>query len=148
MGLDEEGGGTVTDRTTFFQSYQVVGDCWLWTRAKNTNGYGYVCFEKQFYRTHILSYMLAHGLTERPVGVVMHTCDTPSCINPEHLVLGTQEENSRDKSHKGRWRGKDGAKKCNFIPGSHSDARRQKLTEDARRRRKEARENKCQKLHS
>ena len=52
---------------------------------------------------HRLVYAEANGLDEAAMGgVVMHSCDNPRCINPEHLSLGTQADNVQDMIHKGR----------------------------------------------
>lgn len=55
-------------------------------------------------RMHRAEYCLANGLTLVDIAglVVMHTCDNPRCINPEHLVLGTQRDNMLDMRNKGR----------------------------------------------
>lgn len=55
-------------------------------------------------RMHRAEYCLANGLTLEDIAglVVMHTCDNPRCINPEHLVLGTQRDNMLDMRNKGR----------------------------------------------
>lgn len=55
-------------------------------------------------RMHRAEYCLANGLTLGDIVglVVMHTCDNPCCINPEHLVLGTQRDNMLDMRSKGR----------------------------------------------
>lgn len=51
--------------------------------------------------THRVAYTITKG---NPTGfVVMHVCDTPACINPEHLVLGTQKDNLKDCWNKGRY---------------------------------------------
>lgn len=50
---------------------------------------------------HRVAYEQAHG--QIPPGmVVMHSCDNPPCVNPDHLIIGTQSENVRDMYHKGR----------------------------------------------
>lgn len=55
-------------------------------------------------RMHRATYCLANGLELKDIAglVVMHTCDNPRCINPEHLVLGTQKDNMLDMRNKGR----------------------------------------------
>ena len=80
--------------------------CVLWT-GHLTRGYGYISFwngERGLpLRSHRVAYALNAGLSpDFEGGVVMHTCDNPACVNPAHLVLGTQEENMKDKKAKGR----------------------------------------------
>ena len=79
------------------------GECWLWTAGKFAKGYGAFAYAdyKPGY-AHRFSYLLHHG--EIPEGaLVMHSCDTPACVNPAHLRLGTAGDNARDSVSKGRW---------------------------------------------
>lgn len=76
--------------------------CWLWTGTKNEYGYGIILMpgEKPV-RAHRYSYELFVG--KIPDGmVVMHSCDTPVCVNPDHLSLGTRDENNKDAVKKRR----------------------------------------------
>ncbi len=78
-------------------------DCWVWLGAKQPTGYGllWVSNTKKYEKTHRLSYKFFHG--KIPDGIcVCHKCDNPSCINPEHLFLGTHADNASDKISKGR----------------------------------------------
>lgn len=71
--------------------------CWLWTLRKNEHGYG------------TINGALAHRcvwasiIGPIPDGMcVLHKCDVPACINPEHLYIGTQLDNIRDRTKRGR----------------------------------------------
>jgi hypothetical protein len=84
-------------RITFYLKKE--GDCWIYTGGLNRNGYGK--FGKK--SAHRASYEIFKG--EIPSGkYVCHSCDNPSCFNPEHLWLGTALENALDSIKKGRQR--------------------------------------------
>jgi hypothetical protein len=82
--------------------------CWLWTDSCHRSGYGQLFvrsrtnrFAKNV-RAHRLSWELHNG--EIPEGqYVLHKCDVRSCVNPDHLFLGTHEENMIDMCRKRGW---------------------------------------------
>lgn len=78
------------------------GPCWEWTGRKNDKGYGVFTNLKKSIRAHRVSYKIFKG--EEPGPVLRHTCDNPSCCNPEHLVPGTFQDNSQDMVDRGRSR--------------------------------------------
>jgi len=91
----------VTPEERFWSKVDKSGDCWLWTAGCFDDGYGAFGFEKKLWRAHRWSYWRYKG--EIPEGmVVMHSCDTPRCVRPEHLSVGTYSDNARDTANKGR----------------------------------------------
>jgi len=78
--------------------------CWLWFGARDKNGYGIFRGEHDgavYKKAHRFSYALAKG--KIPLGLeILHSCDTPECIRPDHLSAGTTRENQRQKWDRGR----------------------------------------------
>lgn len=90
---------TLSER--FWEKVDRSGDCWAWIGHVGSEGYGYFRMPKRPVYAHRMSYELANGAI--PDGlVVMHKCDNPRCVRPEHLALGTQSENIRDCFKRGR----------------------------------------------
>jgi len=74
--------------------------CWIWMGSTNNRGYGWISVRGP-QLAHRVSYMARHG-TDLSGKVAMHICDTPACVNPDHIVAGTQMDNMRDMAAKGR----------------------------------------------
>jgi hypothetical protein len=76
--------------------------CWIWKGGKDKNGYGRIRINKVEFGAHRLSWEIAN-CAKIPQGlVVMHKCDNPICVNPNHLMVGTHGDNHTDCARKGR----------------------------------------------
>jgi hypothetical protein len=80
-------------------------DCWLWRGARATNGYGQVRVDYRLWLAHRYALVL-DGRTAPDHMMVCHSCDTPLCVRPHHLFIGTAKDNAVDMSLKGRGTGK------------------------------------------
>lgn len=70
--------------------------CWLWSGPKLLAGYGKFGVRGKTVSAHRFSY--SHYIGKIPEAMhICHTCDTPACVNPDHLFLGTHQDNMRDK---------------------------------------------------
>ena len=88
----------------FWGHMEKTAACWFWTGATVKDGYGTIRVggRQAIARgAHRVSWELHNGPI--PSGqLVLHTCDTPACVNPNHLFLGTHQDNADDKIAKGR----------------------------------------------
>jgi len=76
--------------------------CWIWNAGfLGTSGYGSFSVKNKTYLAHRISFQIYNGEIAKGM-CVMHSCDTPCCVNPRHLKLGTLKDNSQDKMMKGR----------------------------------------------
>lgn len=75
--------------------------CTLWRGCLSSNGYGRFWHDAADHRAHRVSWMLFVGPIHDGL-CVLHHCDVRSCVNPEHLFIGTQQDNMDDKIRKGR----------------------------------------------
>lgn len=89
----------------FWEKVAFIGagpdDCWEWRAGKNNNGYGEIWVDGKMELAHRIAWKIHHGSI--PKGkCVLHKYDNPSCVNPNHLWLGTMADNTHDMLQKGR----------------------------------------------
>lgn len=93
----------------FWSKVNKTESCWLWTKCKDKDGYGKFAItappgvqpKQKHVRAHRLSWEMVNGEAPSTL-VIMHSCDTPACVNPAHLSLGSQAQNRADCGAKGR----------------------------------------------
>ena len=91
----------IDSQDRFWSKISKTDGCWLWVGALNSKGYGNFWWDGRYQAAHRVSFVLAKG--EIPPKIrVLHHCDTPACVRPDHLFLGTQLDNIRDMWAKGR----------------------------------------------
>lgn len=104
----------------FSQTARTTNGCLEWVGSRNVLGYGRIMKGGRTYFAHRLSYQKAFGIN--PGGKeVCHKCDNPCCVNPEHLFLGTTQDNALDREAKGR--GNHDSKKKEYVFMSPSGER-------------------------
>jgi hypothetical protein len=93
---------SITERFLSHVSPEPNSGCWLWTAAHWKNGYGrFAKTTDQSVPAHRMAYQLF--CAEIPKGqCVCHKCDNKSCVNPDHLFIGSHQENANDKVLKNR----------------------------------------------
>jgi hypothetical protein len=89
----------------FWSKVRKTDQCWLWTAGKHVFGYGRIRVlhdgKWSMVEAHRVAWEIANGRV--PEGLwVLHSCDTPACVRPDHLFLGSQTDNMRDAVMKGR----------------------------------------------
>ncbi len=78
-----------------------LGPCWTWTASRNWDGYGQSWDGERLWIAHRFAWTLVNGPI--PDGLcVLHRCDNPPCVRPDHLFLGTNAVNVADRERKGR----------------------------------------------
>ena len=77
------------------------GDCWLWTAAIDSTGYGAFCWNGKKRNTHRIAYELQNGQIDRNMDI-LHSCDVRLCCNNDHLTAGSRLLNVRDAIAKNR----------------------------------------------
>lgn len=93
-----------SDEKRFWERVRKSDACWVWVRGCFAGKYSYGAFRAagKLRKAHRVSWELANGRPIPPGLMVCHRCDNPPCVRPEHLFLGTNQDNQRDASAKGR----------------------------------------------
>lgn len=90
------------DIARFWSKVRKSDECWIWIAGRYfPAGYGQFFLDGRDMRAHRTSWTIVHGPI--PDGLwVLHKCDNPPCVRPDHLFLGTRSDNMRDCVSKGR----------------------------------------------
>lgn len=89
-------------RSIFDDKVTKTDSCWFWTGTKDPDGYGMIHYGKnKQLKAHRASWLIHRGDFDLTL-IVCHSCDNPSCVNPDHLFLGTVQTNTLDKVKKNR----------------------------------------------
>lgn len=92
------------DAQRFWSKVGFGDGCWLWMAQRDRDGYGRFFFEGASQQlAHRCAWILCNGAIADDL-VVRHSCDNPSCVRPEHLLLGSTIDNQSDKTARGRSR--------------------------------------------
>lgn len=90
-------------RARFNTGYQVLPNgCWYWLRTPLSSRYGKLLYNSKSHSTHRIAMFLFRGFDLQSRLFICHRCDNPSCVNPDHLFIGTNSDNMRDSWGKGR----------------------------------------------
>lgn len=89
----------------FWSHVDRIGDCWNWTGWKDAKGYGQIHWHGKMRLSHRIAAFLSDMIDSVEFDgstCVLHNCDNPACCRPEHLFVGTQQDNIADMNKKGR----------------------------------------------
>jgi Autographiviridae endonuclease len=101
----------------FWKHVRIGPGCWEWTASRKPAGYGELRVRGVNLYAHRLSWLISYGTLPAEL-CVLHRCDNPPCVRPDHLFLGTDNENHRDMRAKGR-----DSKPPRFVGSGHPMAR-------------------------
>ena len=98
--------------TRFWEKVWRTSSCWIWLGSRDNGGYGTFHFKGKLVRAHRFSWELINGPIPNNK-LILHKCDNPPCINPNHLYVGDYKDNMRDAQLRGRHVGK--GRKTNIV---------------------------------
>lgn len=98
--LKKSGLNILSDKERFFKNVIKGDGCWIWTGCKQKE-YGVFGLNRKIIKAHRYSYVFHNGEIKDNL-IVRHKCDNPSCVNPNHLELGTGADNMMDRDIRGR----------------------------------------------
>lgn len=110
----------------FWQNVEISDGCWIWRGAPDAHGYGRLRVRGVTVKAHRFSYAIHKGEIP-PDTCVCHLCDTPLCVNPDHLWLGSNADNIQDRTAKGR--SARGSSNGNAAALTDDDIRRVRLSD-------------------
>lgn len=114
----------------FHSKIEKTENCWLWKACKNRQGYGQFR-DGKLKIAHRHMYEITHDVVLGRWDIIMHTCDNTSCVNPDHLKMGTQKENILDASTKNRLRVQSSTHCKNgheYVEGSYTLVKQKRWT--------------------
>lgn len=89
-------------KTRFMMNVEKTDTCWIWTKYIDPAGYGRIRINGKAERSHRLAYRLFVDPSATGPVHILHSCDNPRCVNPDHLRLGTPADNAFDRETRGR----------------------------------------------
>lgn len=89
----------ITER--FWAKVRLTPGCWFWVGAHHEDGYGQIRYQGRNWTANRVAWLLAYGPPPDEL-MVLHHCDEPSCVRIDHLYLGTNADNMRDRADRGR----------------------------------------------
>jgi hypothetical protein len=87
---------TQQDVDRFWKYVQKTETCWIWTGAKLDGNYGAFQLNGKCIGAHLFSYLIHFGQIDEGL-LVRHSCDNPPCVYPDHLLIGTNQDNVQDR---------------------------------------------------